>query len=119
MQIQLKQGEIEAAIKSYVAGLGIHRPVTAMQFISTRKGGSTLAVELTLDDPEAVQTTLGTISSPATPVAIAEEAASADQDEEVPEPVSEPEVVEEEEVAVEEKETPVATAFNKKSVFAS
>lgn len=117
MQIQLKQGEIEAAIKSYVAGLGIHRPVTAMQFISTRKGGSTLAVELTLDDPEAVQATLGTISAPTASPAVAEEAADVEQEEETAAEISE--VVEEEVVVEEEPEVLPTPTVSKKSVFAS
>lgn len=118
MQIQLKQGEIEAAIKAYVSNMGINRPITAIEFTQSRKGGSSIAVDLTLDDPVSVQTTLGTINV-AEKVTIAAE--SPVVEEESLSPVSdEAEAVEEEEVVpTTEQEEVVENPFNKKSVFAS
>lgn len=50
MNIQLNQADIEAAIRSYVARMGISKTVDDIDFNVSRKGGTRIDAEITLSE---------------------------------------------------------------------
>jgi hypothetical protein len=57
MLIQLKQADIESAIRAYVTKMGIARPVTGVEFTTNRKGGFSILAEVTVSDTTVEETT--------------------------------------------------------------
>lgn len=57
MQIQLKQNDIELAIRQYMAKMGIARNVENIEFTVTRKGGTTITAEIELADLSVAELT--------------------------------------------------------------
>lgn len=89
MQIQLKQEELEMALKDYVLKMGLIRPIESIEFTAARSQGGRIITEINLgelseyssniDQPVSVPT-IGAVSDSQSPV-ISKEAASTVKDE--------------------------------------
>lgn len=100
MQIQLKQNDIELAIRQYMTKMGIARNVENIEFTVTRKGGTTITAEIELADLSVAELTqTAPVAEVGCPTALIQECANVPSAEAnvVPEPVIEAEVTEEEE----------------------
>lgn len=106
MQIQLKQNDIELAIRQYMAKMGIARNVENIEFTVTRKGGTTITAEIELADLSVAELTqTAPVAEAGCPTALKPECANVPSAEAnvVPEPVIEAEVPE----TTEEEESPL------------
>lgn len=75
MQIQLKQLELETAVRDYVLKMGITSPVGEIAFRPARSQGNTITTEIEVTDnvpqniltPRAVPSALSTLKSDSSP----------------------------------------------------